>query len=124
MKNIIIAFASLTILVIACAATLPSIFLPKRWLEIKPGFERSTVHAVLGIPDADYAIKGFDGWHNSFGLGASVLTVHYDETLTMVTTTKIEIRWGFDHRNWVQEYKLRLAPNPIIDKATTQRGRH
>jgi len=105
----IIVFISLAILVIACAATLPSIFLPKRWLEIKPGIERPTVHVVLGIPDADYSVKGFDGWHNSFGPGASVLIVHYDETFTKVQTTEIKTRWGFEHKQWVQEYKLRLT---------------
>jgi len=124
MKRKVIVFISSTILVFACTATLPSIFLPKRWLEIKPGLERSTVHTILGIPDADYSIKAFDGWHNSFGPGASVLTVHYDETLSKVKTTKIETRWGFEHRNWVQEYKLRLAPNPIVDKEDTRRGGH
>lgn len=90
-------------------AFMPSLFMPKRWLDIGPGQERSAVHAVLGVPDANYSEKGFDGWHNPFGIGASILIVRYDESLSRVVSTKVETKWGTGYRDWVQEYKHRLS---------------
>ncbi len=88
---------------------MPTLFMPKRWLDIRPGQERSAVHAVLGVPDANYSVKGFDGWHNPFGVGASVLIVRYDESLSRVISTKVETKWGTEYRDWMQEYKQRLS---------------
>jgi hypothetical protein len=99
---------------LVCAA-LPTVFLPKRWLDIKPGRERAAVHAVLDKPDADFSVKSFDGWHNPFGLGASVLTVDYDEHLSKVVSTRIRTVWGFEYRDWVQEYKEILMSPPRND---------
>lgn len=87
---------------------LPSIFLPKRWLDIKPGISRHAVHEVLGVPDANYSVKAFDGWHNAFTVGASVLIVRYDESLTVVTSAEIETYWGLQHKEWRQDYKRHL----------------
>ena len=84
---------------------LPSVFLPKRWLDIQPGISRAAVHAVLGVPDASFSDKSFDGWHKPFGVGASVLTVRYDSALSKAVSTEIKTVWGFEHKKWVQEYK-------------------
>ena len=103
--------ATFLILTFAIAVTiyfLPSIFLPKRWLDIKPGISRQAVHDVLGVPDANYSVKGFDGWHNPFTFGASVLTVRYDESLNVVVGVEIKTIWGLGHKEWVQEYKSHL----------------
>jgi len=106
-----VVFVSLSlVLVVLAGAALPTMFLPKRWLDIKPGHDRTAVHLVLGKPDADYSVKSFDGWHNPFGLGASVLTVDYDEQLSKVVSTRIRTVWGFEYRDWVQEYKEILKP--------------
>lgn len=104
-------WAALVLALIAMVsfAFMPAVFLPKRWLDIKPRQERSAVHAVLGVPDANYSEKGFDGWHNPFGFGASVLIVRYDESLSRVVSTDVETKWGTEHRDWVQEYKQRSS---------------
>jgi hypothetical protein len=60
------------------------------------------------VPDADYSVKGFDGWHNPFGFGASVLVVRYDEGLATVSATEVKTKWGTEYREWVQEYKSKL----------------
>jgi hypothetical protein len=98
------------VLVIGVALALPGVFLPKRWLDIAPGHDRAAVHAVLGIPDIDFTeMKGFDGWHNSFGVGASVLTVRYDEPRKKVISVKIATAWGTEHLEWTSTYKSRLS---------------
>ena len=108
MKKHILTGALLLSISIIGMMVLPSVFLPKRWLEIKPGISRSAIHAVLGVPDAHYADKAFDGWHNAFGVGASVLTVRYDATLSRAVSSEIKTVWGFAHKDWVQEYKRSL----------------
>ena len=108
MKNTIIGSLCLLVL-IGIISVLPDIFLPKRWLDIGPGQDRAAVHAVLGVPDIDFTeMKGFDGWHNSFGVGASVLLVRYERT--KVASVSIKTEWGTSHLEWVQEYKSRLSP--------------
>jgi hypothetical protein len=108
MKRQIATFMILTFTIAVTVSFLPSIFLPKRWLDIKPGISRQSVHSVLGVPDTNYSAKGFDGWHNPFTLGASVLTVRYDEPLKIVVSAEIKTEWGFRHKEWVQEYKSQL----------------
>lgn len=95
---------------IGVALALPDVFLPKRWLEIRPGQDRTIVHTVLGVPDIDFTeMKRFDGWHNSFGIGASVIVVRYDDIGTKVSSVKISTDWGRGHLEWVQQYKAQLA---------------
>jgi hypothetical protein len=84
---------------------LPSIFLPKRWNDITPGISRQAVHEVLGVPDANYSVKSFDGWHNPFTFGASVLIVRYDESAKVVVAAEIKTYWGFHYKEWAQDYK-------------------
>ena len=88
---------------------LPHMAMPKRWLDIQPGQTRVAVHAVLGVPDAPYDVKNFDGWHNPFGLGASVLIVRYDEGMTRVESKAISTHWGNAHRVWMQAYRSYLT---------------
>lgn len=116
-RRVVFISLSLLLVLLVCAA-LPSVFLPKRWLDIKPGQERAAVHVVLGKPDADFSVKSFDGWHNPFGLGASVLTVDYDEQLSKVVSTRIRTVWGFEYRDWVQEYKV-ILKSPARNNPTT-----
>lgn len=100
----------IVLVLIGVALALPSVFLPKRWLEIAPGQDRNVVHAVLGVPDADFTdAKGFDGWHNPFGVGASVLVVRYDYASKKVVSAKITTEWGTEHLKWVSAYKSQLS---------------
>lgn len=93
---------------------LPSIFIPKRWLEITPGLERETVYKVLGVPDGGFTAKEFDGWHNPFFFGASVLIVRYDLALSKVTSSEIRTKWGWEYRKWAQDYQEILRPNKSL----------
>lgn len=109
MRTAIIGSA-IALLLVAVTLSLPNVFLPKRWLDIAPGHDRTAVHAVLGTPDADFMeVKGFDGWHNPFGMGASVLIVRYDRASQKVVAVKITTEWGTEHLEWVSAYKTRLS---------------
>ncbi len=109
MKTVIIGSA-IALLLMSITLSLPDVFLPKRWLEIAPGQNRTVVHAVLGIPDADFMdVKGFDGWHNPFGVGASVLIVRYDSASKKVVSAKVTTEWGTEHLKWVSDYKSQLS---------------
>lgn len=108
--RIAIIGSALALLLIGVTLALPDVFLPKRWLEIAPGHDRTVVHAVLGVPDADFMdVKGFDGWHNPFGVGASVLIVRYDYASKKVVSAKITTEWGTEHLKWASAYKSQLS---------------
>lgn len=101
MKRIIAALFLLTAIVCVLAVA-PSVFLPKRWLKVQHGDSRSDVHNSLGKPDADYyGGKSFDEWHNSFGYGASVIDVSYDDN-ARVKWVKITTFWGRGFKEWDQ----------------------
>lgn len=92
------------LLIIALLSTLPTIFLPKRWLDIQEGESMEAVYKVLGTPDINFGDKNFAGWHNPFYLGASVLTVRYDNS-QRVSQINIETKWGSEYQKWAQNYK-------------------
>jgi len=84
---------------------LPTLFLPKRWLDIHPGQARHEVVSILGQPDADYfSAKSFDEWHNHFYVGASVLKVTYARDSDVVAGTDIRNSWGLAYRHWSRDY--------------------
>ena len=96
---------------------LPKLFIPKRWLEIVPGISRCSVHAVLGVPDAGYLAKGFEGWDNSFWYGASVLIVHYAEgDDSLVREVEISSDFGFEYVSWERGYRGYLNKGAILKK--------
>lgn len=92
------------LLTLALLPTLPTIFLPKRWLVVHEGESMETVYKVLGVPDINFGDKNFAGWHNPFYLGASVLIVRYDNS-QRVSQVKIETKWGSEYKKWAQDYK-------------------
>ena len=96
------------IIVMVCFYFMPYMFMPKRWTDIQKGNERTVVHTILGVPDVDYSVKGFDGWHNPFYVGAVVLIVHYDMNRSKVVDTEIKITWGTGYLDWAQDYKKLL----------------
>ncbi len=105
MKRIIALLVVITS-IIGVLAVAPTVFLPKRWLNIHVGDSRSDVHNMLGKPDIDfYYFKSFDEWHNSFGYGASVIDVSYDDNAN-VSWVRIKTSWGRSFKKW-DEYKAK-----------------
>jgi len=111
MKIKLVIILIMIILFAVLILQIPLIFTPKRWLEINPGIDRDIVHKILGKPDCDLFLKGFDGWHNHFYFGATVLTVRYDTALSKVISTSIKTKWGLEYTEWVQDYKREFNPN-------------
>ena|ERR1700744_2325051 len=105
-----ILFSAITLcLFIFCLAELPSVFLPKRWLDIRVGETREQVVSIVGRPDADYfTAKSFDGWHNHFYIGASVLKVNYRRDSDVVASKEIQTHWGLAYKDWSRDY-LKVA---------------
>ena len=98
-------------LFIFCIAQLPSIFIPKRWLDIRAGQTREQVVSAIGRPDADYfAAKSFDGWHNHFYIGASVLRINYRQDSDIVASKEIQTHWGLAYRGWIRHYLQGASP--------------
>jgi hypothetical protein len=77
---------------------------PERWNENFEGKARKDAWLLLGVPDIDYSIKGFDGWHRDAVIGAWVLTIRYDAGET-ITSVKRKFAWGFDYLDWADDYK-------------------
>jgi hypothetical protein len=104
MRPALIALA-VVVATILIAVALPTVFVPKRWAEIQSGQTRQRVFAIVGQPDADYfTAKGFDGWHNHFYIGATVLKVTYARDCDIVAKTDIRTYWGFSYQKWAHDY--------------------
>jgi len=81
---------------------------PARWAGPLATLNRAQVHALLGIPDADFLPKGWDGWDKPVLIGAWVLTVYYDDQ-EHVTSARTKFDWGLGHLSWDRDYQKRLA---------------
>lgn len=110
MKRKYLINISILYFIITLIIALPTMFLPKRWLDIQTGMAKPNVERVLGIPDCSMDEKQFSGWHNPFYLGASVLIIHYDEE-DKVSDIKIETDWGWAYQNWESRYRHYLKPS-------------
>jgi hypothetical protein len=55
---------------------------------------------LLGVPDASFLGKGWEGWDHSGIVGAWVLIVYCDETNTTVIHVKRKFDWGLGCLFW------------------------
>jgi hypothetical protein len=87
---------------------------PSRWREPVLLMGRSQVHALLGLPDADFSPKGWDGWDRPVIVGAWILKVHYDGEGRVIAVQN-SFEWGLGHLQWrrdLPERVQRLSASP------------
>jgi hypothetical protein len=60
---------------------------------------RDEVHALLGVPDADFSPKGWEAWDHPVLVGAWVLVVYYSES-GAVTSSQTTFEWGLGYLRW------------------------
>jgi hypothetical protein len=80
---------------------------PARWKESFSQLNRTQVHALLGLPDADFSPKGWDAWDKPVLVGAWVLTVYYDDK-GQVTEVRRKFDWGTNYLSWDRDLQRRL----------------
>lgn len=116
MKRISVPVSWLAILIlVAMLAWITAALLlmpPRRWHEPITELNRTQVRALLGNPDADASVKGWDGWDQPAVVGAWVLKVYYTEEGRVITVQKY-FDWGFGYLSWERDYrKLLPKSNP------------
>lgn len=80
---------------------------PVRWDEPLVGLDREEVHRLLGLPDANFIPKGWEGWTQPAIVGAWVLIVGYEESSGDPRASRVERKfvWGLGYRGWVRDYR-------------------
>jgi hypothetical protein len=94
-----IYFASLVVAFIVASIIVNASVGMRNWSNITERQTRTSVHALLGKPDANFLPKGWEGWDRSGIVGAWVLIVYYDEA-DRVANVRQKFDWGLGHLFW------------------------